>query len=65
MGNSITKYFYDIERCSLTPNSMAILPKHTYKNYACMLIPNDDCEIIQRKVIHSNNADDYYDYYNH
>jgi hypothetical protein len=65
MGNSITKYFYDIEKVSLTPNSMAILPKYTYKNYACMLMPNDDSETIQRKIMYSDSEENYYDYYNH
>ena len=62
MGNQILSYqfnfFNAVEKVSLTPNSMAILPKNTYKNYACERQPNDDCEIIW-----SN--DDYYDYYNH
>ena len=65
MGQTLTKYFYDIEKVSLTPHSMAILPKYTYKNYACILIPNDDSEIILRKVIHTDSVEDYYDYYNH
>ena len=32
------------ERNSLTPNSFAIMPKHTFHNYAIEKREHDDCE---------------------
>ena len=52
MGN-IVSYIYSYEENSITPNSMAIMPPGKFKNYACMVLPNDDDDIIDTKLTRS------------
>ena len=73
----ITSFFYTKERNSITPNSMAKMPKNTFHNFACMVLPNDDDDVSkqlslkQRQQLNSynkydvNSLEDFYDKYNH
>lgn len=40
----ITSYFYDYEFNTLTPHSMATIPKNKFVNFARELVPNNDDE---------------------
>ena len=71
MGN-IVSYIYAHEENSITPNSMAIMPPGKFKNYACMVLPNDDDDIIDTKLTRSQKQIQqqqmysvYYDKFNH
>ena len=71
MGN-IVSYIYYKEENSITPNSMAPLPSGKFKNYACMVLPNDDDDIVdtkltrsQKQIMQQQMYSVYYDKFNH
>ena len=46
MWKYILSFIYHQDKNSITPNSMAIMPKRKFHNYACMVLPNDDDDVV-------------------
>lgn len=62
MLNYILSFFYTIEKPTITPNSMATIPKDKYYNE---LIWTEKYLKKMKSQKQKHQLDTYYDYYNH